>query len=818
MVRSEFRSHKNRAATIEALKKKLLESPAPSARTRLQLADMLVMAGKEVEAIPLLLGIADEFAADGFVAKAVAILKRVEKIEPGREDVASKLSILVGEQVRLTPSVTVPAQGLPETGFDDILKEIERDVAALESADEGVAPFLGVAFLDDDSRPALLAEVSHERTTSSPVPESHHAAEDHVAFAPTSVSFPPEDTQPYVGSEPAPSPIDKKPEVERADADQAAAPIVEALGVDQPEVEEESAAVRPGDDAARAGPSVARRIRSVLRKFLSSLPLGAHVADKPERESEALAEEQPVTASPELEEADLREAFALAEGETLSEEGETLSDEEFHSRVIDLVEDVLRRPYEARPADDVSRTTDLGARLVATPLFSELSEAELRAVVAGLELRTFESGDVLVTEGEPGQALWILTSGQAKVFVRNPAGYDVEVARLDEGDFFGELSALSGRRRSATITAACACEVLELDKSTLDAIAQRHKRVRETLEAVYVKRASSPEAAAVRAVNLPDRRTKRKAIEILEAYFGESRWRPRMRLRLADVLLKSGKDDAAVPILVGLAEDLVRAGYPEKAIALLKKIERIQHRSIVEIHLAPKKHAAEEEALDGEARTAEGAEAREAAHREPDQAHEQQGFMFHQWLLKLAIEGMPEQEAQETRFPIDEESARTALHHYGPGLHASPLFESFSDDELLAVVRGVRLVSYEPGDIVLTEGEAGQSVFILAVGSVSVMVRNSLRHNVKLCRLDEGAFFGEIATLSGQPRCATVTAVKPCELLELDKVALDAIVAKHPRVFQVLDEYYVKRAGNAEAARIRTGRTSKPIGEHLDDA
>jgi hypothetical protein len=51
-----------------------------------------------------------------------------------------------------------------------------------------------------------------------------------------------------------------------------------------------------------------------------------------------------------------------------------------------------------------------------------------------------------------------------------------------------------------------------------------------------------------------------------------------MRLRLADLLVKAGKEDDAVPLLVGLADDLDRAGYPEKAIAILKKIEKLRKR------------------------------------------------------------------------------------------------------------------------------------------------------------------------------------------------------------------------------------------------
>src|SRR2546425_9398548 len=51
-----------------------------------------------------------------------------------------------------------------------------------------------------------------------------------------------------------------------------------------------------------------------------------------------------------------------------------------------------------------------------------------------------------------------------------------------------------------------------------------------------------------------------------------------MRLRLADAFLKAGKDREAAQVLVDLADDLVRRGQNEKAVALLKKVEQLQRR------------------------------------------------------------------------------------------------------------------------------------------------------------------------------------------------------------------------------------------------
>src|SRR6185503_13367546 len=278
-------------------------------------------------------------------------------------------------------------------------------------------------------------------------------------------------------------------------------------------------------------------------------------------------------------------------------EEDPMSDEMFQERLLDLVQDILRRPGSRKsPLDHAPLDRRLvlryAQRLLAAALFGALTEEELLAVVRGLRLHLHGPGDVLITEGERGQSVFILASGGAKVFVRSPSGRNFPVAELREGEFFGEISSLSGRPRSATVTASARCELLELDRPTLDQIARTHPHVADVLEEFYIRRASSPEAAAVRAVPRSDAATERKAIEVLEAHFGQSRWDPRMRLRLADVLLKAGKYQDAVPVLIGLADELARSGYPEKAIAVLKKIEKIQRRNIEVVILAPLARAA----------------------------------------------------------------------------------------------------------------------------------------------------------------------------------------------------------------------------------
>ena len=61
------------------------------------------------------------------------------------------------------------------------------------------------------------------------------------------------------------------------------------------------------------------------------------------------------------------------------------------------------------------------------------------------------------------------------------------------------------------MAALTSCELLELDRASVDDIARTHPRVRDVLENAYIERASSPEVAAVRAVVLPEADTRRRA-------------------------------------------------------------------------------------------------------------------------------------------------------------------------------------------------------------------------------------------------------------------------------------------------------------------
>jgi cAMP-dependent protein kinase regulator len=136
----------------------------------------------------------------------------------------------------------------------------------------------------------------------------------------------------------------------------------------------------------------------------------------------------------------------------------------------------------------------------------------------------------------------------------------------------------------------------------------------------------------------------------------------------------------------------------------------------------------------------------------------------------------------------------------------SPLFEVLTAEERAALVKEMELEQHGEGDVIITEGETGSSMYVIAHGEVKVYTRGTggKGGNVYLAKLGEGDFFGEVSVLTGKPRTATLTASKPTELLRLDKEKLDNALAKYPGIRKVLDDFYKKRAKHTVEAMIES--------------
>ena len=124
-----------------------------------------------------------------------------------------------------------------------------------------------------------------------------------------------------------------------------------------------------------------------------------------------------------------------------------------------------------------------------SPLFEVLGGEEREALVREMELEEHDEGSVIIAEGQPGSSMYVIARGEVKVYTRGSDGSSVYLAKLGEGDFFGEVSVLTGEPRTATITASQPTQLLRLDKSKLDTALSRYPGIRKVLDDFYRKRA-----------------------------------------------------------------------------------------------------------------------------------------------------------------------------------------------------------------------------------------------------------------------------------------------------------------------------------------
>ncbi|RMG10716.1 MAG: cyclic nucleotide-binding domain-containing protein, partial [Deltaproteobacteria bacterium] len=121
------------------------------------------------------------------------------------------------------------------------------------------------------------------------------------------------------------------------------------------------------------------------------------------------------------------------------------------------------------------------------PLFSDLDREAFVAVMHQMQMRRYDPGDVVIHQGERGRSFFIVAEGQLKV-TRLVDGEVVELARLSEGHFFGEMSLLSDAPRSATVTAVDGSRLFELDAELIERLSAEYPSVREAIERFYRQR------------------------------------------------------------------------------------------------------------------------------------------------------------------------------------------------------------------------------------------------------------------------------------------------------------------------------------------
>jgi small-conductance mechanosensitive channel/CRP-like cAMP-binding protein len=143
---------------------------------------------------------------------------------------------------------------------------------------------------------------------------------------------------------------------------------------------------------------------------------------------------------------------------------------------------------ERRPPKPIEEgQKEARAILRGEPLFQCLSDGQIDNLVKQSHLNHFGRGERVIEEGAEGDSMFILVRGAAQVSV-SKNGSTIPVATLRSGDCFGEMSLLTGEKRSATVRADGDCYVMEISKDVMGEVIRESPDCLKQLSELLAKR------------------------------------------------------------------------------------------------------------------------------------------------------------------------------------------------------------------------------------------------------------------------------------------------------------------------------------------
>ncbi|OGS93428.1 MAG: mechanosensitive ion channel protein MscS [Gallionellales bacterium GWA2_59_43] len=129
-------------------------------------------------------------------------------------------------------------------------------------------------------------------------------------------------------------------------------------------------------------------------------------------------------------------------------------------------------------------------------LFAQLTDDELQKLAERLRYAPFAKGNTIARQGTPAQHwLFIIISGEAEVLLEAPNGERRSLNVLSKGDFFGEMSLMTGSPRAATVVAKTDVECYRLDKDAFEGILLARPSIAEEVAHVLVTRRAQLDSA-----------------------------------------------------------------------------------------------------------------------------------------------------------------------------------------------------------------------------------------------------------------------------------------------------------------------------------
>ena len=127
------------------------------------------------------------------------------------------------------------------------------------------------------------------------------------------------------------------------------------------------------------------------------------------------------------------------------------------------------------------------------PFFAPLRQAERQLLAENATVHRFSAGELIVHEGDPGRSVYVILDGRVQVFTGDQGGIERELAVLRAGQFFGEMSLVSGKLRSSSIRAVETTVLVEFSYISMVNVIKQNADVKKVLVEYYKARKQDSE-------------------------------------------------------------------------------------------------------------------------------------------------------------------------------------------------------------------------------------------------------------------------------------------------------------------------------------
>jgi len=175
-------------------------------------------------------------------------------------------------------------------------------------------------------------------------------------------------------------------------------------------------------------------------------------------------------------------SFSLIEREVAESQDHLQTTLGFLSSTLDGVESPgIGGSGKRQPA----RLTDVISEI---PFFAPLQETEREQLAGAATMHVFDAGEIVIQEGESTRSIYVILDGQVRVFTQDEEGHELELADLKMGQFFGEMSFVSGKPRSSSVAALESSVLIELSYPSMVKVVKENAAVKKVLVEYYKAR------------------------------------------------------------------------------------------------------------------------------------------------------------------------------------------------------------------------------------------------------------------------------------------------------------------------------------------